>query len=211
MLSKQELVTKYGNSKILAISNQYILPLFNEVSTHKNFLVCAEEEVKKIVEQKGEFLLRYELENDTSYKQPIPYVIIHNPKLDKYFFTKRIQGDSRLQGMKSLGIGGHVDENESIEQALYREIAEEIGISEKEIEQLCFQGLILDTSNDVGAVHIGFLYMAKVLVDNLSCKEVDTLTGDYITLAEIQEGVAAGQFETWSEIAYFNCLQKERT
>lgn len=211
MLNKEDLITKYGNSKILAIANPDILPLFDEVSLQRKFLVLNEDFVKNIVDTKGEYRLRYELEQDANFKQPIPYVIFYNAKLDKFFCTERIQGDSRLQGKKSLGIGGHVDENESLTQALYREILEEVGLAAGDIENLTFQGLILDTSNEVGAVHVGFLYIATIEQANLSCKETETLIGKYISLSEIEQGISTGVFETWSEIAFFECIQKERT
>lgn len=211
MLNKKDLVTKYGDSKILAIANSDILPLFDEAALQRKFLVLNEDFIKNIVDIRGEYRLRYELEQDANFKQPIPYVLFYNPKLDKYFCTERIHGDSRLQGKKSLGIGGHVDENESLIQALYREIYEEVGLAKGDIGSLNFQGLILDTSNEVGAVHVGFLYIANVEQENLSCKETETLIGKYISLSEIEQGISTGVFETWSEIAFIECIQKERT
>gem|GEM_PF-4307972 len=49
------------------------------------------------------------MEEDLDFQQPIPYVIIYNPDLDKYVAYKRgssesTSGEKRLFGKRSLGV-----------------------------------------------------------------------------------------------------------
>src|SRR5699024_7470616 len=52
---------------------------------------------------------RRDMEQDTTYLQPIPYTIIKQGS--KYFAYTRLEGggEARLHGKTSIGAGGHMD------------------------------------------------------------------------------------------------------
>lgn len=205
-ICKNDLIKKYGNTKVLVIDN---ITLFKEIPKD-NFINCfyLSNEYLLFKELFGQqYKLRYEAELDNNYKQPIPYVIFKKQNKNEFFCMERIDGDSRLIGKKSLGVGGHVDYPENIETALYREIAEEVGLSKNDIIALDFKGLILDESNSVGSVHIGLLFIATVddSID-MYCLENDKLKGYFINYQQLTEFYYSKVLETWSEIALKNII-----
>src|SRR5690348_3989775 len=94
------------------------------------------------------------LELNPEYRQPIPYILLRRGT--RYLLIKRTskQGEKRLHNKYSLGIGGHVEDQESICEATERELAEETGI-EAELE---FKGIILETNSAVADVHVGIFF-----------------------------------------------------
>lgn len=71
--------------------------------------------------------LRCEAECDPAFKQVIPYVVIEHKPSGMIFMTTRLGGDERLIGQASIGLGGHMENGESIFDCLYRELNEEVG------------------------------------------------------------------------------------
>lgn len=213
LLQKNDLKDKYGQVKIMVIKNSHIIESMNDpYFLTKNFIDAKTININDFVKMfnGAEYMLRYEAEVDDNYKQPIPYIIFIEESTNKIFCMKRIGGDSRLIGMKSIGVGGHIDENETLQDALYREIKEEINLDKEDINKLDFSGIILDTSNNVGSVHLGLLYKAYVKEDlNICCTEKDKLTGYFVEIEELENEYINGTMETWTEIAYKNILRLE--
>jgi predicted NUDIX family phosphoesterase len=148
------------------------------------------------------FLPRDEAEYDFKHKQIIPYVVIRYD--NDYLLLQRTtnQAEKRLHNKYSLGIGGHINPVSSISEeniiieSLYRELNEEVRVSEH--GSLRFIGIINDDSNSVSKVHLGLFYMLEVLSPEFEVLEKDKMTGRWIgqeTLKEYYE-----KFETWSQI-----------
>src|ERR1700722_20164233 len=76
---------------------------------------------------------RSEIEEDPGFKQIIPYVIFRSGEAVFCYTRGKSQGEARLHRLRSLGVGGHVDETDAdgrptldaYEMALRREIDEE--------------------------------------------------------------------------------------
>ena len=89
-----------------------------------------------LINQAKEFLPRPAMEEDLSYKQIIPYLIFtHN---DQYFLMQRksTSSEQRLKNKYSLGIGGHMRQEDmqngaTIFDWAQREFQEEINYSGK--------------------------------------------------------------------------------
>ncbi len=104
---------------------------------------------------------RSEVEDDPGFKQIIPYVVFRCN--DAVFCYKRgkSQGEARLHRLRSLGVGGHVSEEDAqgskslaaYESAMRREIGEEVEI--KSAGKSHRIGLINDDATPVGQVHLG--------------------------------------------------------
>lgn len=201
-LDEDFLKRKYGEAKILVINNSKLFGILNKANFNDCFYPSNDTEALDKVVKNGQYMLRYKAENDNNFKQPIPYVIFRKKESGMLFCMERISGDSRLIGKKSLGVGGHVDNDEGIKSGLYREIYEEVGLEKKEINSLKFLGFILDESNDVGSVHLGLLFVAEIDENmDLQCREKDTLRGFFASRQDLANYSVNNQLETWSVIA----------
>src|SRR6056297_190511 len=122
----------------------------------------------EIIETKGLFKERETVEQDPVYKQIIPYIAMVSKK-GEILTLKRLttQSEKRLHNKTSLGVGGHVNSEDSktplkaFKNGMQREIDEEVNVQLKEKPE--FLGVIYDHSTQVGQVHLGIAY--KVAVD----------------------------------------------
>ena len=184
----------------------------------KKGLIKENSEVLKRIVQNGLFLRRSELEEDPSFKQIIPYAIISNKEPERsgvrqsqsFYLFKRTskQTEKRLHNKFSLGVGGHMNPNDSMESKeqylideLKRELFEEVKLLNGcLIEDIEYIGFINDDTISVGSVHIGLLYNIHVSNKEVYINETDKMTADWIdksNLAEFYEGM-----ETWTKIIF---------
>jgi predicted NUDIX family phosphoesterase len=182
--------------------------LWKLMTYKKKGLIKGNSEVLKRIVQNGLFLRRSELEEDPSFKQIIPYAIISN-KDSFYLFRRRSgQTEKRLHNKYSLGVGGHMNPDDSMESKeqylnneLKRELYEEVRLLNGcLIEDIEFIGFINDDTIPVGSVHIGLLYNIHVSNKEVYINETDKMTADWIdksNLAEFYEGM-----ETWTKITF---------
>lgn len=148
------------------------------------------------------FIDRPQAEGNPAYKQLIPYVTIANDGHLLLLERTKAQGESRLHGMLSLGVGGHinpVDEGPDLEKTIARALARELG------EELWLQvetqpellGFINDNSNPVGSVHLGFHYLLSVET-RPQVRETDKMRA--LWLKPFQVETLRPRLETWSQI-----------
>lgn len=150
---------------------------------------------------KKEFLPRSIMETDPTYKQIIPYLVfMHEGKL--FLMQRQAKAsETRLQSKFSLGIGGHIRE-EDIQDAdivawARREFHEEVVYADDfTVEPL---GILNDDSNDVGKVHVGFVYLLRGSSANISVQE-ELKSGVLLTLNEC--AMFYDRMETWSQIVF---------
>jgi predicted NUDIX family phosphoesterase len=151
-----------------------------------------------------EFRPRAEVEEDPSYKQLIPYVVIRCGDAVFCYTRGKSQGEARLHAKRSLGIGGHVDETDAdgratpdaYEIALRRELDEEVAINAP--GQMRCLGLINDDSTPVGEVHLGVVYEYRLEAPDVAAREDGVADAGFVSLAEVLAG--RDRFETWSQI-----------
>lgn len=153
----------------------------------------------QIIKEKKEFLPRSLMENDFSYKQIIPYLIFTYD--EKLFLMQRRSNSSetRLSNKYSLGIGGHIRQEDMTTDSIIdwakREFAEEINYDGKlEIEPI---GMLNDDSNEVGKVHIGFVFLLHGNSDKIKIKS-ELKSGQLITLEECK--LYYDSMESWSKL-----------
>lgn len=151
--------------------------------------------------------LRCEAETDPSFKQIIPYAIVGYASLGKYFVTRRIGGDERLIGKISIGLGGHVEAGESIEDALCRELNEEIDLPKECVESSTFCGFLNPNETQVDQLHFGCVYRIFTINENLRSMEPDKFEGFWATHHEIRYMREKGMLETWSELLFDYVLE----
>jgi predicted NUDIX family phosphoesterase len=122
----------------------------------------------------GRFLERAAAEEDETYRQIIPYVVLRSPGgLFSYARTAR-GGERRLHGLRSVGVGGHVNPEDlpdglaglvaapepTLIAAARRELAEETVLPDG--TELGWLGFIRDDSAPVARVHFGVVFAAEV-------------------------------------------------
>ena len=197
MNNMEELVLVYPNDE-----------LWKLMTYKKKGLIRENSEVLKKIVQNGLFLKRGELEEDPSFKQIIPYAIISNK--NSFYLFRRTSGqtEKRLHNKFSLGVGGHMNPDNSVEskeqyliEELKRELYEEVKLLNGcLIEDIEFIGFINDDTIPVGRVHIGLLYNIRVSNKEVYINETDKMTADWIEKSNLCEFY--GEMETWSKIAF---------
>jgi len=162
-----------------------------------------------LIQEKKEFLGRAAMEVDPTYKQIIPYLVFC---YDNHYFLMQRQSnasESRLQSKFSLGIGGHIRQeditSDSIVEWAYREFHEEVSYDgEITINPL---GIINDDSNPVGQVHVGFVFLIHGSHGNISVKS-ELKSGQLLTLSACKDYF--NRMESWSQIVLEALLLKNR-
>lgn len=149
-------------------------------------------------------------ENDETYKQPIPYMILKRGS--EVFVYERLQGggESRLHNKLSLGVGGHMNHlsDESFKHDVLlntmRELDEEVEIIGYDVTEkdLMIATLINDDEDEVGRVHIGLLGVIELPeTAEVVVKEQDQLLGSWSSISELKENADMfNRLENWSKI-----------
>jgi len=145
------------------------------------------------------FRPRGEAEQDPSWKQIIPYLLLRDGERLFLMHRTRAGGDSRLFERYSIGIGGHVNPGDGgVLPALMREWQEEMAADfHPAFEPL---GVLNDDENPVGAVHLGLVYAADAAGRRVTIRETDKLSGAFARRAEVR--AVADRLETWSALLF---------
>ncbi len=155
------------------------------------------------VERHGRFEPRPAMEADPRFKQIIPYLVLRDA--ERYFLMRRTRagGDARLHDRWSIGVGGHINPGDGgLEGGLRREWAEELVADFSPEFRLV--GVLNDDTTDVGAVHLGAVYVADAAGRDVAIREVDKLSGAFASADEV--AAVSEDLETWSRLA-FHALQ----
>ena len=158
------------------------------------------------------FRSRAVVEEDPSFKQIIPYVVVrHN---SSFLLTRRTsrQTESRLHGKYSMGIGGHINDAERcangqhiIHAGLERELAEEIQLLGHRRSLDCV-GLISDDSTAVGRVHLGLVYLLETDTPDYTVQEPELMTVEWATVELLRQRFP--QMETWSQLVFEHVVER---
>lgn len=153
---------------------------------------------------------RGDCEQDTEYKQIIPYVVLRHE--NKYFAYKRLSGsgEQRLVNHISIGVGGHMnlrpsDDNfgdfmEVLMTEATRELEEELIIGDDVSVYFDRENfhILNDDLNEVGRVHIGVVMVVDLNSDNIRVRETDSLEGGFVTEEYLLEN--EDKLESWTSI-----------
>lgn len=156
-------------------------------------------------------------ETDNSLLQVIPYITLFDKETKEVFVYRRgnSSGEVRLNGMCSIGLGGHMEIDPSITnlnlieiivEETVRELEEEIGIEitnalKEEITNKLLSGnfgLMYNNRTEVDKVHIAVAMYIGVDAKEIMSKphEEDVITkGQWLSFSDIVRSVKAGAFE----------------
>ncbi len=152
------------------------------------------------------YMQRKDAETDPSFKQIIPYVVLHHG--DRVFSYRRgkLQAEKRLLGNYSIGVGGHISVHDpalfgsTYQEGLKREVNEEIQIGSPYTERVA--ALLNDDSNDVGKVHFGIVHTFSLETPAVEPKEKSINEPAFVGKDELRAKVEA--YENWSRICIEN-------
>ncbi len=152
-----------------------------------------------------EFRPRSLVEEDPTFKQLIPYAILHadiEGVASLFQYTRgKGQGEKRLHAKRSIGIGGHISREDASGDDLYRsgmlrELSEEIVLECEYEERLV--GFIYDDTSPVGRVHLGVVHLLKLATPAARAREEDLVDSGFEAIAALRQN--ADGFETWSQL-----------
>ncbi len=151
---------------------------------------------------------RSKMESDPRFKQLIPYVLLQwtDDSGDVKLFTYTRgggSGESRLHAKRSVGIGGHISREDAADGAdpystgMQRELAEEVQLASEYTESR--EGLIYDSSNEVGQVHLGVVHRFVLHNPHVKSNESDLAEGGFVSVEQLRAEM--DRMETWSQLA----------
>ncbi len=150
-------------------------------------------------ERSGRYEPRDLMEQDPTFKQVIPYLVLRDGP--RFFLMQRTTAgvDARLHGRYSIGVGGHLNPGDGgLLGGLRREWAEELVADF--VPDFRLVALLNDDSTDVGSVHIGAVYLAEANGRPVAIRETDKLRGGFVDATEV--AAVADRLETWSRFMF---------
>ena len=153
------------------------------------------------------YINRSEAEQDRRYKQLIPYaLILHGDRILRYRRGKGGQ-ETRLHGLYSVGVGGHISEEDTglftkgpgYHEAMRRELMEEVAI---DVTNERAVAVINDDSTDVGYVHLGIVHIVYVADEAIASGRDGIVGAEFVPISEAVKNPAA--YESWSRFCLEN-------
>jgi predicted NUDIX family phosphoesterase len=153
---------------------------------------------------------RSEAEADWSSIQLVSFFIVrHRARILTYKRSRRLP-ERRLHGERSLGFGGHLNPDDvppllDIFQPsvggifLFRELDEELRLSQQERPKLCFRGLLYDSSRLVSRQHLGIVFDVNLRLPDYKIGERGLLIDPRFETPR-QIAVHINEFENWSAL-----------
>src|SRR5256885_7446745 len=153
------------------------------------------------------YLNRSDAEQDKRYKQLIPYVLIIGRGRILRYRRGRGGQETRLHGLYSVGIGGHISEEDhglfssgpGYQEGMRRELMEEVAIDEVKEAAVA---VINDDSTEVGCVHFGVVHVMHAANETIAGRRTGIVSPEVIPIAEAVED--ASGYESWSRF----CLEQ---
>ena len=175
--------------------------LLDELGRFQGFSPDAERYLPAIL-RRLEMRARGPAEDDSSFKQLIPYVVFRCGNLVFRYVRGRRGSEARLHEMHSIGVGGHIAAGDvslfedTYDVGMRREVEEEVELPPGEAEQRVI-GLINDDSTPVGQVHFGVVHEWRLPRPELRRREGKLLRAGFAMLAEL--AAERAKFESWSQ------------
>ena len=151
------------------------------------------------------FLARAIAETDPTHKQIIPYAILACGDRVLHYVRGKRAGEQRLVAKGSIGIGGHMnDEDESLfawderayRSGVEREVAEEVLIETPFEDRIV--ALLNDDTTEVGRVHLGVVHVFRLEEAKVQKREAMITNLGFLTKSELI--MKREHLETWSQI-----------
>lgn len=161
------------------------------------------------IEARSRFVDRESAERTPAWKQIIPYCVVRRGA-SELFCVERLpaQGEARLHGKLSIGIGGHINPVDAptagiVARATSRELHEELVLPGWAAPRPV--GLLNDDSTAVGSVHFGLVHIVELPADtdpkSVAVREIHKMRGGFRGLVGPgQLWQDAALLESWSAL-----------
>jgi predicted NUDIX family phosphoesterase len=198
----------------MAIADENVLvfprPLFEQLGGFQGFSPDVDRYLPAILDPKNNsFMPRAKAETDPQFKQIIPYVIITDGKSILHYVRGKKAGEQRLVAKGSIGIGGHINDEDhtlfafgmqAFQDAVKREVCEELSIKGEFNARPV--GLINDDSTEVGSVHFGVVHVFCCQPGQVQKREQVITQVEFLPIEELK--ARREQMETWSQLCLDN-------
>ena len=161
-------------------------------------------EMFPIVDEEGNILsaaTRGECHSGSKLLHPVVHLHVFNSQGDLYL-QKRPEWKDIQPGKWDTAVGGHVELGESVEQALKREVQEELGITDYTPERLTHYVFESAREKELVFVH-------KTIYDGKIQPSAETDGGRFWSPQEIQENLGKGVFTPNFESEYTTHVNHE--
>ena len=191
----------------MAISMEHVLviptEIFHGIGHFQGFCPDPDRYLSTILDPThASYRPRQQMEQDSSFKQLIPYCVFRCNGAVFHYQRGTAQGETRLHSRRSVGVGGHVstlDLNRDASpylEGMRREIEEEVDV-ETGWKETCI-GLINDDETDVGKVHLGIVHVFELDNPKVQPREKSMINAGFALPSELIRQM--DEFETWSQI-----------
>ncbi len=198
-MTVEELQKKYGEERVLCIPTEAL----KAYAKGSDPILYDTENVLTCMKECASYQLRWKVEQDSSWKQVIPYVVMETE--DRIMAAKRLKGDPRLVGGFTVGMGGHInpeDGEDPIETCIRREMEEETTFNwERDLNGYQIPPIsFVNVRNEVSLMHICIPVRLQVRdYESIQIRETEKLQGVWMSKTELS--LLEGKLEGWSEIA----------
>ena len=181
--------------------------LFDELGSFHGLNSEPEKYLRALLSRGNNFFLpRAQAENDPTHKQIIPYALIAHGDTVLHYVRGKKAGEQRLVAKGSIGIGGHMNQedeslfNYAIDEAAYRagverEVEEEIRIDSPFEDRIV--ALLNDDTTEVGRVHLGIVHIFRLAEPKVQKREA--MITNLAFLHREQLLALRDNLETWSQ------------
>jgi len=165
-----------------------------------------------LARQNNFFMIRSEAEKDPRFKQIIPYAILAHEGRVLHYVRGKKAGEQRLVSKGSIGIGGHMNDQdeglfaldlEAYLAGVKREVEEELNISTTFQNHIV--ALLNDDSNEVGQVHLGVVHVLQLESAAVEKREAMITELEFLSPDQLRSRI--DRLESWSQI----CVQHLET
>jgi predicted NUDIX family phosphoesterase len=198
----------------MAVQDEKVLvfprSIFEQLGIFQGFRAEVDRYLPIILDQRNNsFQPRAQAETNPNFKQIIPYVVVTDGKSILHYVRGRKAGEQRLVSKGSIGIGGHINDEDhtlftfglqAFQDAVQREVCEELAI------QGTFDarpvGLINDDSTEVGRVHFGIVHVLFRTSEQVKKNEQVITQLEFVPIEELK--ARREQMESWSQLCLDN-------
>jgi predicted NUDIX family phosphoesterase len=198
----------------MAVADEKVLvfhrSIFERLGIFQGFRTDVDRYLPTILDsQNNSFLSRTQAETNPDFKQIIPYVVVTDGKSILHYVRGKKAGEQRLVAKGSIGIGGHINDEDhtlfavglqAFQDAVKREVCEELTLQGPfNVRPV---GLINDDSTEVGRVHFGVVHVLFCTPENVKKNEQVITQVEFIPIEELK--TRREQMESWSQLCLDN-------
>jgi len=195
-----------------ADENVLVFPrsIFEQLGVFQGFRTDVERYLSAILDPRNNcFLSRAQAETNPNFKQIIPYVVVTDGKSILHYVRGKKAGEQRLVAKGSIGIGGHINDEDhtlfardlrAFQEAVEREVCEELTIQGPFDARPV--GLINDDSTEVGRVHFGIVHVLFRTPEKVKKNEQVITQVQFVSIEELK--AKREQMESWSQLCLDN-------